>query len=449
LETVAVPPKRFGRYEIVRTLGHGGMAEVFEARHVDLGTRVAIKVIHPHTAADADAIRHVLNEGRTAAAVRHPHVVAMLDVGMAETPYLVMELLEGEDLSKRLARERPLSLPSALDLLLPVASGVAAAHGAGVVHRDLKPSNVFLAQRRGVIEPVVVDFGISKALHSRLDSTKSSRPVGTPHYMAPEVLRRAGAASPASDQYSLGIVLYECVTGGTPFWNDDYYELLHAIMTAGIVAPSELNPVLPAAFDAVILRALARDPANRFPSIRAFASGLVPFACSAARQRWSAELDTGERPSGELAVSAPSRPRPSRGAMSASWPALVLIGVSAVAVRALATSANKTPHEAIPEGAAVAPATARSRAIPAIHRDDAAFDEKANGKIALAPIPVDSRAPPPKGATSRAEPLLAAPKHRASESSSPALPKLAPEVPAPSTTPRPLERGTGNIPIVE
>ena len=287
-----LPVTRLGRYEVVRRLGRGGMAEIFEARHVELETRVAIKVIHPSLAAGDGAIDRVLREGRAAAAIHHPHVVRVLDVGAEErVPYLVMELLEGEDLASRIARGGPLAVEDIVELLLPVLSGVCAAHRAGIIHRDLKPSNIFLAQRHRGIEPVVVDFGISKVILPTPTPAPSSRVIaGTVQYMAPEQVRGSARASPKSDQYALGVILFECATGGAPFWDEDHYELLHSIMTAPIVPPSEINPRIPKAFDAVVLRALTRDPEARFDSVAALGGALLRFAREEVRQKWSEEF---------------------------------------------------------------------------------------------------------------------------------------------------------------
>ena len=317
-ERVALLPKRFGAYEIVRSIGRGGMAEVFEARHVELGTRVAIKTMHPTIAADTSAVRRMLREGRAAASIHHPHVVEILDVGTEKgTPFLVMELLDGEDLGRRLARSGPMAVVDLVDLVLPVIAGVAAAHDAGIVHRDLKPSNVVLARRHRAIEAVVVDFGISKSVHPTVDGGTASRVVaGTPQYMAPEQVRGTSEVAPHCDQYALGVLLYECATGGTPFWGEDPYELLHAIMTASVVPPSELRPGIPRELDAAIRRALARDAAARFPSVRALGAALLPLASPAARATWSDELAaaaTSTRDAVVLAVPAHHGPAPAKG----------------------------------------------------------------------------------------------------------------------------------------
>jgi serine/threonine-protein kinase len=180
---------RFGQYAIVRTIGHGGSASVYEARHVVLGRLDALKVLHEHLAASAQIAARFLREARVAAQLRHPHIVDVIDVGVeGTTPYMVMELLEGEDLSSLLSRQGRLPADEALALLLPIASALAFAHDRDAVHRDVKPANVFVGHDlRGDPLPKVVDFGLSKLVGKEegLSLTEGAM-VGTVHYMAPE-----------------------------------------------------------------------------------------------------------------------------------------------------------------------------------------------------------------------------------------------------------------------
>jgi serine/threonine protein kinase len=274
--------RRLGAYEVVRLIGHGATASVFEGDHVALGKKVAIKVLHEHLAHDGVVRNRFLREGRIAARLRHPNVVEALDVGLdGEVPYLVMELLFGVDLSALLAEQRVLPLERALAIVLPIASGLAAVHAAGIVHRDLKPANIFLARdARDVVTPKLLDFGLSKA---KAPAGTSSLPVntavaGTVLYMAPEQTQGVKKATIASDQYSLAAILYEAITGRPPFPPEDVHALMERIRTGSIRPPRELVPTLPPAIDAIVLRALSRDPEARFPSIVAFASALLPFA---------------------------------------------------------------------------------------------------------------------------------------------------------------------------
>jgi tRNA A-37 threonylcarbamoyl transferase component Bud32 len=197
----------YGPYEAVRRLGSGGTADIFEARHVETGTRVALKVLRDAAVGDERAIRRVVAEARAVSALRHANVVRVIDVSTRDkVPYLVMELLTGEDVAHWISRSKALTVEQAVDLAFPILSGVCAVHAAGLVHGDLKPSNVFLAQREGKIEPVIVDFGIAKFVDSAGWPTTTLLGAGTPPYMAPEQVRGL-RARPESDQYALGAVL--------------------------------------------------------------------------------------------------------------------------------------------------------------------------------------------------------------------------------------------------
>jgi serine/threonine-protein kinase len=183
-------------------------------------------------------------------------------------------------------------VPALLATLFPVFSAVAAAHATGVVHRDLKPSNIMLARLPDGRElPKVLDFGTSKLLtQAELVLTQSAATIGTPYYMAPEQVRSSRDVDARCDQYALGVLLYECATGRMPFEAENQYELLHAIMSAPLAAPSSLEPSLPAAFDAVVLRAMQRDPAQRFPSVRALGAALLPLAPLELARSWAEEF---------------------------------------------------------------------------------------------------------------------------------------------------------------
>ncbi|MGD0530135.1 MAG: serine/threonine-protein kinase [Polyangiaceae bacterium] len=304
-------------YRVLRQIGSGGMASIFEAVDTRLGHRVALKRLHPHIAERPGAAERFLREGRAAARVRHPHVVQVLSSGTEDAgAYLAMELLEGSDLGALLAREGRLGVEAALELLLPAIAGVAAAHEAGVVHRDLKPSNIFVSNGPGGRPwPKVVDFGVSKVLDpdGGALATATDGVVGTAAYMAPEQARSVRDASFQSDQYSLAVVLYQCVTGKSPFATSGVYDLMVAIMTAPLVPPSQRAEDIPDGFDEVVLRAMSRNPRDRFPSARAFGAALLPFARERDRLAWGAELHDGapDEPRGE----SPKRNVPPDGAV--------------------------------------------------------------------------------------------------------------------------------------
>jgi hypothetical protein len=221
--------------------------------------------------------------------VRHPHAVDVTDMGTeGDQTFLVMELLDGEDLATRLGREGRLAIPELVDIMLPVCSAVAAAHAAGIIHRDLKPQNIFLARGASDLVPKVLDFGISKAQDTTgMDAlTGTDAVIGTPYYLAPEQVTDSRTATPASDQYAIGVVLYECMTGVRPFQAESLYAVFHAIVTGNPVRPRERRPEIDAKFEAVALRAMAVSPEARFASVTALAQALWPFASERGRMLW-------------------------------------------------------------------------------------------------------------------------------------------------------------------
>jgi len=272
----------FGRYRVVRQIGRGGMGAVYEAVHSDLEKRVALKVLLPSTASQTELVARFEREARAAARVRHPNVVDVSDVGVeAGVAWLVMEHLEGEDLSGLLRREGALPLSRVAELMLPVLGAVEAAHSLGVVHRDLKPENIFLARMGdGTIVPKVLDFGISKMAPAGGGPALTSTGImmGTPCYMSPEQAQSSRGVDGRSDQFSLGVILYECATGRRPFEGETFFSILTAIVEGRYVRPRELCPGLPERFEAMVVRALERSPDARFPSVAALAEELR--ACS-------------------------------------------------------------------------------------------------------------------------------------------------------------------------
>jgi len=276
---------RLGKYEIERLVGVGSMGAVFEGRQRETGARCAIKVLSPALAAVPAARARFLKEARLTARVRHPHVIDVTDVGEdAGYSYLVMEMLEGVDLSSRLDGFGSLSAAETVDIMLPVCDAVAEAHACGVTHRDLKPSNIFLAIRAGRPRPVVLDFGIAKdedaaSIWDAAGTGAARRPVfGTPYYLAPEQIADHRAAGPASDQHALGVILYECLTGQPPYRGDSVEKLFRAIAAGHPIPPSAREPDLPDGLDAVVLRALETDPTKRFDSVAELGRALRPFA---------------------------------------------------------------------------------------------------------------------------------------------------------------------------
>ena len=287
------PGHQLGRYEVVRHLGSGGMGGVYEARHVDLDKRVAIKVLDRKLAKNKVYLERFLREGRLAAKLDHPNVVDVSDVGTHQgVPYLVMELLVGSDLDSYLDTVGRLDVPEAVDLLLPIFSALVQAHAGGLVHRDLKPANIYLPKASdGSFHPKLLDFGIAKpGDEDRSDLTATSDVFGTPQFMAPEQVRRSRDATARADQYSMGAVLYRAVTGvdAIPIEGSSVFELLERVVSGAVVPPSTILPELAGSLEPIILKAMSRRPDDRYPTMKAFGAALLPFSSPAAKRRWEA-----------------------------------------------------------------------------------------------------------------------------------------------------------------
>jgi sugar lactone lactonase YvrE len=292
-----------GRYEIVGPLGRGGTGTVYEAVHRELRKQVAIKLLDEELAADQEARTRFLREGEAVARIRHPHVVDVSDVDEHEgLPFLVMECLAGEDLGALLAREGRLEVARAVEILLPVIAGVAACHDQGVVHRDLKPQNIFLARTSdGEITPKVLDFGISKLLDPDGRSpglTRAGAVFGSVPYLSPEQARAEPGVGAASDQYALGVILYECLTGQPPYQGGSAFDLLRRVVIGRFEPPRQLQPDLPAGLEVVVLRAMSLTPARRFASLMALGRALLPFGSRRCQVQWAATFGVSLRGSG-------------------------------------------------------------------------------------------------------------------------------------------------------
>ncbi|HEY0483208.1 MAG TPA: serine/threonine-protein kinase [Kofleriaceae bacterium] len=260
---------QIGAYRIVKPLGAGGMSEVFVAEHALLGRRAAIKVLRARLSRQSDVVQRLFNEARIMTAIANPGIVQIFDFGYHTdgSAYIVMELLEGETLDARLARLGPLAIDEALHLVRQVASALCAAHVRGVVHRDLKPENIFLVRDPEVAggeRAKILDFGIAKLIGDRAGITEESEVLGTPSFMSPEQCRGAGGVEQRSDMYSLGCVLFTMVTGRPPFGGGGAAELLALHQIEPTPVPSQRVPGLPAVIDHLVLRCMAKDPAERF-----------------------------------------------------------------------------------------------------------------------------------------------------------------------------------------
>jgi hypothetical protein len=272
-----------GRYEIIRVLGVGGTGAVFEARHRTIARTVAVKLLLPEIALSNPAVpQRFLQEARTSNEVRHKNIVEVLDFGNDQGRlFMVMEFLEGENLGARIKRDAPLTPGVIIRLLEPIMSALALAHSRGIVHRDVKPQNIFLALTPGEdgITPKLIDFGIAKrVVTDDVGLTATGMILGTPAYMPPE--QAAGGSkhvTPAADQYALGAILYEALTGSVPHQADSYPAMLVAIVTGPPPDVRHLRPDLDPGLAAAIMRALAYEPSQRFSSLYELRDALAPF----------------------------------------------------------------------------------------------------------------------------------------------------------------------------
>jgi len=269
-----------GAYRVLQRIGSGGMGSVWIAEHVALGRRAALKMLHPEMTVHPEMVARFFNEARATTAITDPGIVQIFDFGqhVDGRAYIVMELLEGEPLDRRLKREGSLSLLDGLRLMRQVASTLGAAHLRGVIHRDVKPENIFIVRDPEVAggeRTKVLDFGIAKLVGDQAGAlTHTSAVMGTPTFMSPEQCRGAGRVDQRSDVYALGCVLFTLVAGRPPFVSEGVGDIIAMHLREPPPTPSQLRAGVPHEIDRLVLRCLAKDPGQRFQTASELATAI-------------------------------------------------------------------------------------------------------------------------------------------------------------------------------
>ncbi|HEX2877520.1 MAG TPA: serine/threonine-protein kinase [Polyangiaceae bacterium] len=398
-----------GKYHIDRLIGRGGMGAVFQATNAGIGKRVALKFLGPLTSKDSDAATRFQREAEAASLAESPHIVQIFDSGRSEhgLPFLVMELLTGEDLRARLRREGRLDPESAVRIGVQVLKALRQAHGAGIVHRDLKPDNVFLCRRDDEPSFVkIVDFGISKLQQQAgVDTlTHKGAVLGTAFYMSPEQAQSFPDIDGRTDLFSLGAILFEMLTGQPPHSAPTYEAVLIAICTRDAADVRTLAPEVPEKLARVIARALRRDRDERYASAQDMLADLE------AALRQSRELAAKTRTTAGVWLDAPKSARPERY-RTLVFVVMAALGGFSLAAYFIARSAS-SPEALVNADVApgAAPANAPSVDAPALP-----------SAPALAPAPLTSAS-----ATVTAKPALKPSQSRPSDSAKPVVKKPPP-----------------------
>lgn len=325
-----------GKYRLDRVVGAGGMGMVFAATHMELDRMVAVKFVHGTYCQNPEVIARFVREARAVVRIESEHVAKVIDVGHAEsgTPYMVMEYLDGEDLSDTL-KLGPLAVPDAVDYVIQACAAMQEAHEMGIVHRDLKPANLFLTHRRDRTPLIkVLDFGISKLNDPEPNQAALTNPamlMGSPAYMSPEQLTNPREVDPRTDLWSLGVILFELLTGRPAFQAQSLPLLMTAIMQQEPENLLQLRPDISPALAAVVSRCLEKSVVKRYQTVSELVTALLPFAPR--RSHWNIErisksgnppsLRTGQRgatlSSAEMSVGIPLQPPVVRDATRGEW----------------------------------------------------------------------------------------------------------------------------------
>jgi len=331
-----------GSYCITGVIGEGGMGRVYEAEHTRLPRKYAVKIVALELANNAEAIGRLEREAQAASRIVHDNVLDVVDVVRANDgrPCLVTELLQGEELGAMLERVGKLAPADAVDIVRQVCRGLGAAHAQGVVHRDLKPENLFLCKKDdGTTRVKVLDFGVAK-MKDGANLTRLGTVVGTPAYMAPEQARGAPDVDGRADIYAAGAVLYRMLTGRPPFEGADPARTLVSVVTEVPVRPRQVEPAIPEALELIVLRAMAKQPAQRYASAAELEQQLAAYAAASTRPLPAAP----PAPAAPVSAPAPSVPAQPQYVPRAQLPApreqgrtvaLAAVGATALVVLAL------------------------------------------------------------------------------------------------------------------
>jgi serine/threonine protein kinase len=363
-----------GRYRLVRFLGAGGMGEVYEAEHLQVGKRVAVKCLWPAYASQPDQVERFEREARVASLVDSPHVVDVLDAGALEdgSRFFVMELLQGVTLAGELSSLGALPIDRACRIVTQVALGVGAAHAAGITHRDLKPENVFLVRRGGADHVKVLDFGISKFRREDMDVslTQTGTAIGTPTYMSPEQSEGSRDVDGRTDIWSMGVILYRMIVGALPFAGDSYARLLINVVTAPAPRLRSHRPEASPALEAIVARCLAKAPGDRFATTAELLEALSdPAVLQTFPQAAAAELPRSEEVTRAGKASAPPNDSETRRA------------------------SPRPPGSVAPGAVARRPVTERPPPVGPMDRTMAAKSARSTGRLPVVPPPADGEMP--------------------------------------------------------
>ncbi len=369
-------------YQVVDKIGDGGMGVVYLVEHVTLHKQFAAKVLSAELATNEEAKARFEVEAHAASKLEHENVVSVTDYGVADDgrPYLVMELLRGKTLYERIS-EGPVSIEETVAIVVPVCRGLAAAHDEGFVHRDVKPENIMLVQRGGRFTVKVLDFGITKLRAETSRLTKMGQALGSPMYMAPETCK-GDEIDPRADIYAVGVLLYQLVCGKLPFYDDNMLKIVQMQVSQPLTPPRQVRPDISEPLEAVICKALEKDPDRRYQTIEELEDELLAAIPPGAdvllhgRRSTPLPMSVATGPSGSVATvraasganvvitSAPAR-RSNKGLIFVLVAAILAVGGGIVLFLKLGTKPVARDMQATkPEGPAVAADAAQAVATP-------------------------------------------------------------------------------------